>query len=245
MSDLEKVDTSNKPILKFMFAGDNCHLALTHKLQGFSANNKPDPLIIKADEVVMTEEILKDFNSVNKTTAVNPAGKTTPEGVPTELVKTNKTTENSGEEMSELTQEQIEKAAKTEAALIEVQKQMADLIKANADRDATIASQAQELKKAKEEREQVVLKATVEVVKGLGFVASDEDQVNLATALIKVAAIDLEASKAIESALNKAKAAVEASVTTEKGGEGVDITADTLKSKVAAEIAAKYPKAKA
>jgi len=65
MTDL----TKENEITEVDFSFDGAHLALTHKSQGFSANGKPKALLIKADDVELTDEakkiadLIKDVNA--------------------------------------------------------------------------------------------------------------------------------------------------------------------------------------
>jgi hypothetical protein len=45
-----------KEITDITFDFEGAHMALTHKTQGFSANKKPQPLLIKSEEVELTKE---------------------------------------------------------------------------------------------------------------------------------------------------------------------------------------------
>lgn len=62
MNDLTKYEQ----ITAISFDHDGAHLALTHKLQGYSANKKPQPLLIKADEVEIPEEAREIASAINK-----------------------------------------------------------------------------------------------------------------------------------------------------------------------------------
>ena len=48
--------------ITFDFSGS--HMALTHKSQGFSANNKPNPILIKSSEEELTKEALEALEKI-------------------------------------------------------------------------------------------------------------------------------------------------------------------------------------
>lgn len=51
------------------FGFEGAHLALTHKSQGFSANNRPEPLIIKGDSHEITKEAKVALDDIEKADA--------------------------------------------------------------------------------------------------------------------------------------------------------------------------------
>jgi hypothetical protein len=56
-------------ITNVSFGFKGAHLALTHESQGFSANNKPDPLIIKSDSHQITKEAREALEEITKAEA--------------------------------------------------------------------------------------------------------------------------------------------------------------------------------
>lgn len=209
--------SKTKKITKFVFgANDNVdHVAITHKLQGYSANNRPDPLLIKANDVQVPEEVLALVKSIEKKTEGEPSGSN---DEPTKTVP-QVTEKSTGDKMDkvEIEKSQLELLTKAAEMLEEMKKQKETLEVA--------------LEKANKEKQEQLIKSKVEIVKGLGFVSDEAKQVAVATALIKTAGVDLEGAKAIEEALQMAKAAVEAAVTKEVGsaeGKEVDGTIEAV-----------------
>lgn len=214
----------DKKITRISFGEKGAHLALCHESQGFSANNKPNALIVKAEDISITEEVVELAKSIDgKTEELTPSdnNNTPSEGVQPKVEK------SLGDTMTD-TDKVAEQLAELEKAKVELEKaknELQDLVKA----------QQAEIEKAKAERLEAETKAKVEVVKGLGFVAGDEKQAALAVALIKVGTLDAESAKVIEETLNVAKAAVTAAITTEVGDKGQeeDANASLLKGVMA------------
>lgn len=60
MSELDK----NSEISNISFDHSGAHIALCHESQGFSANNRPKPLLIKSEDVDITDEAKVDLKKV-------------------------------------------------------------------------------------------------------------------------------------------------------------------------------------
>lgn len=194
-----------KKICKFSFDGEGNHIALTHKLQGYSANNRPDPLIVKADEVVFNEEILKDLLKVNTKQT---------EGEPSNVQKG---PTKGSQQKEKSTGDKMDKVEIEKAQLDQMEKAAAQAAEQVAILEKKLKDQEEALIKAAQREQEALIKEKVSIVKALGFVSEEVEQVSLATALVKAAAVDLDGAKAIEQALEKAKLAVEAAVSKEIG----------------------------
>lgn len=57
-------------MLEITFDHDNAHMALCHRVQGYGANGRPEALLIKSDEVELTEEVMKDIDLIKATSEV-------------------------------------------------------------------------------------------------------------------------------------------------------------------------------
>lgn len=55
----------DKEITEVSFGFEGAHLALCHKTQGYSANKKPEPLLIKSDTHQITDEALETLEKIN------------------------------------------------------------------------------------------------------------------------------------------------------------------------------------
>ena len=55
----------DKEITEVSFGFQGAHLAICHKTQGFSANKKPEPLLIKSDSHQITDEALETLEKIN------------------------------------------------------------------------------------------------------------------------------------------------------------------------------------
>ena len=189
-------------ITDITFDHEGAHLALTHRSQGYSANNRPDPLIIKSNTEITDEakEALDLIKQKKYSSSGNSGGKNRRKKKNSDDNKPEDVNKSTGENMPDnVDKVEIEKAQLD--SLLALQKTVEDLQKANEEKDKKV----EDLEKA---AYQATLKEKVGIVKSLGFVSEDEDQVTLATALIKIASIDGEASKTIENVLEKARVAM-------------------------------------
>ncbi len=203
-------------ITEITFDFEGSHLALCHKTQGFSANNKPQPMLIKADDEQITDEAILHLSFIKS--GKMPEKDSFSEGDPemkkeTQEVSTpsEKTKTNQGELMSDKTTDQ-EKAL-DEAKLLE--DRLATMEKAVADAEAKekeLTAKVESFEKANQER---LEKAFIAKVETYSYI-TEEEREDFAKALIDVD------SELIVLALDKAQAAIKA-LTETQGVDGDEI----------------------
>ncbi|MCP4392703.1 MAG: hypothetical protein GY804_00255 [Alphaproteobacteria bacterium] len=207
-------------ITEITFDFEGSHLALCHKTQGFSANNKPQPILIKADDEQITDEA-KEALAVIKSGKLpetdsfsegNPEMKKETQEVESEKVSTpsEKTKTNQGELMSDKTTDQekaLDKAKELEDRLAAMEKAVAD---SEAEKEQ-LTAKVESFEKANQER---LEKAFIAKVETYSYI-TEEEREDFAKALIEVD------SELIVLALDKAQAAITALTETQgvDGGE--------------------------
>ncbi|MCP3921275.1 MAG: hypothetical protein GY714_01690 [Desulfobacterales bacterium] len=223
---IESLNPENE-ITEITFNFKGSHLALCHKTQGFSANNKPQPILIKADDAKITDE-------AKETLAIIKSGKlpekdSFSEGDPemksvgTEsTTPSEKTKTNQGELMSDKTTDQekaLEKAKELEERLAAMEKAVAD---SEAEKEQ-LTAKVESFEKANQER---LEKAFIAKVETYSYI-TEEEREDFAKALIEVD------SELIVLALDKAQAAITALTETQgvDGGE-INLSKSTKSNRV-------------
>ncbi len=202
-----------KEITDITFDFEGAHIALCHKTQGFSANNMPQPLLIKAEDTEITDE-------VKATLAIIKSGKlpekdSLSEGDPemktaTKIVAppSEKTKTKQGKIMAD---KETDQETELEKAKADFEARIATLEKAAADAEAgkkELADKVESFEKANQERLEKAFEAKVTTY---SFI-TEEERTDFAKALLEVD------NEAVVVALDKAQAAIVALTKT----QGVD-----------------------
>lgn len=212
------LDPENE-ITDITFDFEGAHMALCHKTQGYSANNKPQPMLIKAEDEKITDEA-KDSLALIKSGEMPDVKDSFSEGDPemkkeetnskSPLKPSEKTKTNQGDLMADQKPDQekdLEKAAELEARLVAMEKAAAQ---AESDKKE-LTAKVESFEKANQER---LEKAFVAKVETYSFI-TEEERIDFAKALIEVD------SELVVLALDKAQAAIIALTKTQgvDGGE--------------------------
>lgn len=201
-----------KEITNITFDFEGAHMALCHRTQGYSANNKPQPMLVKAedlitDEAAATAEHIKAGKlpvTKDSFSEGNPEMKVVDKSPQKPSEKTNQ-----GELMADQTDQEkaLEKAADLEARLVAMEKAAEQ---AEADKKE-LTDKVESFEKANQER---LEKAFVAKVETYSFI-TEEEREDFAKALLEVD------SELVILALDKAQKAIVALSETQgvDGGE--------------------------
>ena len=200
-------------ILEITFDHEGAHIALCHKAQGFGANGRPEALLIKSDEVVITDEMQGELDLIKSGVLPDEADKDSlSEGNPDmkdDLKKGQQPSENklddkTGDLMAGTDQEKLEKAqADLDAVLLrveEMEKAATASAAAAEAKEAELTSRIETFEKADNQRVEAAFNAKVETY---SFV-TPEDKAEFAKTLIELDSVE------VVTMLDKAQAAINA-----------------------------------
>ena len=208
-------------ITDITFDFEGAHMALCHKTQGFSANNKPQPILIKAEDETITDEAKEHLAFIKAGNL--PAKDSFSEGDPemkededlnkrSSSTPSENTNTNQGDLMADTQEKDLEKQAELETRLATMEKAIAD---SEAEKKE-LASKVESFEKANQER---LEKAFIAKVATYSFI-TEEEREDFAKALIEVD------NEAVVIALDKAQAAIKA-LTKTQGVDGDDANLST------------------